>query len=652
MDELDELEPVEGEDDAEDAQAKAIDAFLMQCAQEFERDKTADQDNRRLAYEDLEFVAGKQWSVEDEEARRKAKRPCITQDHLSQIIKQVTNDIRLNKPGINLKPSETDDRSQADVTEGLVRHIEYKSGAARVYANWAEASIECGVGHARINIEEDEDGRNCLRQREIEDPLSVIWDASAVRRDRSDARRCWVIDYLPRDLVDQEFPDSIGEWPDENEVWQDWYDDYDEVRICEVWKVMNVTVKTWIDADGRGHETRGDMEGPEGAVLTGESRRREVRSWLVTPGKILDGGLEGTLWPGSRIPVFPCLGEEKRLGRKVVRNGMVRKAKDAQRLINWGLSLVVEAMAAAPKAKWVGPSKAFQGFEEEWETAHTSPKAYIPFNDLSAAPPQFSQPPVFPQGLVEAVGLFTEGMKRVTGIYDASLGAKSNETSGKAIVARERQGDVGTFHYIDNFIGALTTMAQALVELIPLVYSDERKVRILGRDMQEKVVSINQVDEVTGARINMLSPAAYDVIVESGPAFSTRRQEAAEGMMTLIQALPEAAPLIADLLAQTQDWPDADKLAMRLKAMVPPQVLQMEQNGGQMPPQQPDPMAQMAKQAEVMGLVEETRGKKLSNDEKEIQIRAMVQGFVPAGQPAAGNGAAPNGASPAGFRGN
>lgn len=650
----------ETEDENPDAE---IAEFLSKARQEFAMDRDADRDNRLEAYDDLRFIADpySQWLEDDRQTREETGRPCPVLNRLQPFLKQITNDIRLNKPMIEVKPVETDDRTKADLREGVIRHVENASQAKYVYAKWAEDGVECGIGHVRGAIvpERGRPDQRGIRIETIQDPLSVIWDRSSVARDRSDARRCWVIDYLPKDDIDAEYEGAVGEWPDEEEAtaWSDWNDtETDEVRVVEYYCIKNTKYRTFAQKDPltgemQQFEVSEHEEGfePQDEFVQpiSETRKREVRMWIMTAGKVLVGGKEGVLLPGDRIPIFPYIASEKRVGRRVIRKGLVRDAKDSVRLQNWATALLVEAMAASPKPKWVGPTEAFEGLEREWDAAATSAKPWIPYNaQAGGQAPQYVQPPVFNAGLVEAMNVFDENIKRVTGLYDASMGARSNETSGRAIVARERQGDTATFDYIDNFLMALESLGRWLVDVIPAVYNDERTIRIVGRNDEERLVTINQQDDLGNVQ-NELDFGVYDVVVKAGPAFSTRREEAAAQLMEIARSAPDIAPILIDMIVENMDWPNAEKLKSRLQLMLPPQIQMMEGiQAPQMPAPPPDP--KIVAGAEKDAAQARKTNAEAVRTELENMIAQIMAGIPPQPQFAAGNGPPGQGAPPMG----
>ena len=276
-----------------------------------------------------------------------------------------------------------------------------------------------------------------------------------------------------------------------------------------------------------------------------------------------------------------CPGEEIRIGRKVKRRGIIRFAKDAQRAYNYGRSTQTEVTALQPKAPFIGTEKNFEQYRRhlvDREPQGVSLSAVSrPTRATAASPPQRVQPAVSLAGVNETVALAAEDMKAVIGIYDAALGARSNETSGKAILARQREGDVGSFVYLDNWSRAIRHTGRILIDLIPHVYDAERTIRILGEDGREELIRINQAAPGDGMAeteqvLNDVTLGAYDVVFQPGPSYSTRREEAREGMNTFMQAAPQAAALVLDLFAEAQDWPNAEKIGKRLEHLLPAEL--------------------------------------------------------------------------------
>jgi hypothetical protein len=250
-------------------------------------------------------------------------------------------------------------------------------------------------------------------------------------------------------------------------------------------------------------------------------------------------------WPGRFIPIVPVVGEEVHAGRKTVRHGIVRYLKDPQRAYNYFRSAETEAVALQPKAPWLVTEKNVEGFEDGWRHANVENAPYLlytpdPKNGNIA--PQRVQAGMNTSGMVEGLQLATGEMKEVTGIYDAALGQRSNEVSGKAIQARARESDVGAYVYVENFARAIKHTGRILLDLIPNIYDAQRTIRIIGEDGKVDIVAINQQVIGLDRILNDVTVQAYDVVLDQGPSYNTKREEARDGMLTFLQQAPSAAP--------------------------------------------------------------------------------------------------------------
>jgi len=352
-----------------------------------------------------------------------------------------------------------------------------------------------------------------------------------------------------------------------------------------------------------------------------------ILRYVISGEEVLEGPDK---WPGRYIPIIPIIGEEVRVGRRRYRHGIIRFGKDAQRAYNYFRSTQTEVVALQPKAPWIGTADMFKANKEMWQTANVKNWPYLVYTpDPKAAGqvPQRVAPPVSGTGLTEGVQFAAEDMKAVTGIYDASLGAKSNETSGRAIMARQREGDNSTYVYVNNFALAVQHTGRIIVDLIPHVYDTQRTIRVIGEDGKVDVAQLNQpqglaVAGETERVMNDVTVGAYDVTLEMGPSYTTKREEAREGMLQLLQAVPDVAPLVLDLVAKAQDWPLSDKIAKRIRSTLPPQIQAEEaEEAGEPPPPMPEgPPPDPKAEAEVMKAQADVQLKEMDLKIKELQL--------------------------------
>jgi hypothetical protein len=322
-------------------------------------------------------------------------------------------------------------------------------------------------------------------------------------------------------------------------------------------------------------------------IRTREVDRQKVM-WMKTNGFDI---LDEREWPGKWIPVVRVVGNEWEVEGKLYISGLVRNAKDAQRMYNYWTSQEAEMLALAPKAPFIGYGGQFEGYEMQWKTANTTNWPYLEVNpdvtDGAGAVlplPQRAAPPLPQTGLIQAKMGAGEDIKATTGQYDASLGQQGNERSAKAIVAREKQGDVGTYHYVDNLARAIRHITRQIVDLIPKIYDTQRIARIIGVDGDVDMVKFNptqkepvkEIRDEMGALIEKVynpGVGTYDVMVTTGPGYMTKRQEALDAMSQILQSNPALWSVAGDLFIKNMDWPGAQEMAERFKKILDPKVL-------------------------------------------------------------------------------
>lgn len=572
----------------------------------------ADADNREDAYDDLRFLAGDQWDARAKREREYYRKPVITINRMGQFVRQVTGDMRLNPTAINVQPvDDFADIDKAEIIEGLIRQIEHASGATNIYAHAFECAVGVGIGHFRVvtQYEKDSVDKQELAIKRILNPLAVTWDPGSIEIDRSDADYCIVAELMSRRAFKKKFKDAVAEdFPRDERYSNLFWQEGDYVRVAEFWHREPYQRTLALTIDGETVDITGIRKDdlrfvPIATKEDGEPIRRtftdyRIQQYIVSGREILKGANK---WAGRHIPIIPAVGSEIPLDEITVRHGLIRFAKDPQRLYNYYRSSQAELIAQQPRAPFLITPKMIKGFESQWNTANTNPLPYLPYTPDPGAPgarPERMQPPAAAPALWQEASIASDDMKATTGIYDAALGAKSNETSGRAIMARQREGDVGSYHYFDNFKMAIKRCGDILIDLIPKIYDTDRVVRIIGAESeQSEPVQINHSVPGLDDVMNDLSVGKFDVRVSSGPAFSTRREEAREGMTSLIQAAPQLIPLIGDLYIEAMDFPKAKEMAERMRRAMPPGILEDEQAQ----PQQPDPMQEAAMQMQMAG---------------------------------------------------
>jgi hypothetical protein len=580
------------------------DEIIKEAREAFELAAEAEAENRREALDDLRFARlGEQWPAAIKRERELDGRPCLTINRLPAFIRQVVNDARQNKPAIMVHPAgDGADPATAEVFNGLIRHIEQSSDAEVAYDTALDFAVTGGFGYFRINTRyaSDDTFDQDLAVERVANPFSIYGDPNGTAADSSDWNCAFVVDTLPKAAFEARWKgaDAVDWSADSYAALNSPWLDGERVMVAEHWRREAVQRTIVALSDGQVvevavYEKQKAMFDALGVSVVG--RPRQVASHKVTQ-RIMTGAevLDTVEWAGRCIPIVPVYGEELHVdGRRRLR-GLVRDAKDPQRMFNYWRTTSTELVALAPKTPFIGRKGAFETDSAKWATANTATHAYIEYD--GPEPPMRQPLGGAPAGAIQEALSASDDMKSIMGLYDASLGARSNETSGKAILMRQREGDVSTFHYIDNLNRAMRHAGRILLDLIPKVYSTPRVVRVLGADGQARAVAVNQppapaspggaappapqpgAPGVQGGelgeieKIYDLTVGKYDLTVTSGPSFTSRREEAANQMIELIRAYPAAAPVIGDLLAKNLDWPGADEVAQRLQAMLPAQA--------------------------------------------------------------------------------
>jgi hypothetical protein len=617
-----------------DTLAEEVEAFELAYDHESE--------NRAIALDDLKFARmSEQWPDVIRKKREEEGRPVLTINKMPAFIRQVVNDSRQNRPQIKVKP--VDDKADPDTAkmlEGLVRNIEYESKADVAYDTAVDNACSMGWGYLRVAIEYEYEGSfdKCLKIQRVGNPFTVYGDPFSVEADSSDWNRAFVTEYLNKNDFERKYKgaDKI-DWKGSGygELKLPWKED-EQVLIAESWqreivKSSILMLSNGMVVDKKSYEAGADIFQASGLQVVNE---RTADMFKVTQ-RIMTGAevLETNEWAGKYIPIIPVYGEEINVEGKRYFRSLIHNAKDAQRMFNYWRTQATELVALAPRAPYLGEEGSFD-VDKGWATANTDSHPYLEYK--KGMPPPQRQP----MDTGRSVGAMSEAMaagddmKAIIGMYDASLGQKSNETSGKAIMARQREGDVSTFHFIDNLSRAIRHTGSVIIDLIPKTYSGQRMVRVLGEDGKETTAKIGeqqdpqqmqmqqQAHAQQQARVYDISTGRYDVAVTTGPGYTTRREEMAVQMTEFVRAFPAAAPVIGDLLVKALDWQNSEEIAERLKAMLPAQAqgglppeLQEQIEGGKQHIQEQD--------QEIQKLNVDLITAKLDGQKKDIEIARL-----------------------------
>ena len=603
-----------GDADGDPRISEAIE-FLRQAAE-------ADTTNRAEALDDVKFAAGDQWPVEIQNSRNLEARPCLTINKVDAYVRQICNQQRQQRPRIKCQGMNNEtDAKMAQIITGICRHVETNSNADHAYDTAFDFAVRMGWGYWRVTTDyvRPDSFDQEIYIKPIDNPFTVYFDPNSTAPDGSDAEKCLITVVMPKENFRKMYPghDDGGSFSargtgDSNSEWVTKHD----IRIAEYFYTRIISTHLVLLSDGTSayEDELPAAEVMEGAGVYEVSRRKTFKKQIkwckLTAMEVLE---EGT-WAGKYIPVVPTYGQQCVVDNKRKKFGLVRMAKDPQRMYNFWQTSMTESVALAPKAKWIMAEGQDENHEQEWASANNTSYAYLRYkqtdiNGQPAPPPirQVPEPP--PAGIMAASQSITQDLQAVVGIFDPSQLPQGN-MSGKALNGQQMQVDMTNFHYYDNLTRSIAHTGRIILDLIPKIYSQERVLRIIGDDGKPELTTVNQKamgQDGTEIILNDVTVGEYDVVMETGPGYNTKRQEAVDSMMTLLAADPNLMNQAGDLIFRNMDFPGADIIADRLasvnplaqideKSPIPPQV-QMQLANSQ---QQMQQMAQQIQQLQMM----------------------------------------------------
>lgn len=584
-------------DASEQAKTTDDDAIISECMDRMRISMAADGENRTNGLDDLAFLKGDQWDERIKQQRALDGRPCLTINKLPTFLHQVTNSQRQNVPSIKVHATSDENMKMAEVVQGAIRHIEYKSNADVAKDTAVNSAAAIGFGYFRLVTQycDDSGFDQEIVFKRIRNPFTVYWDPASVEIDGSDQQWNVISVRMPRSEFKVEYPDAdpcdFGVVRGMGDRYQDWIT-AEEVRVAEYYRIFREKATAVLLSNGESGWKDKLIELPEGVTVVKERKStRNIVQWFKLSATQV---LERAEIPCKWIPVFPVWGDEIDLDGRVYRRGLIRDAKDPARMYNYWMTSATEEVGLRPKAPYIGAEGQFEGHESKWAQANVRSYPYLEYKPKTLAgqlapPPQRQQMADVPTGVLSMAMHASDDIKATTGIFDASLGARSNETSGVAISRRDRQGETANYHYTDNLNTTLRHVGRCILDIWPKVYDGTRTLQIMGQDGKVSSVEVNkpQVEQdETGQAVetlmnDMSMVADFGVTISVGPSYDTLRQEAVDGMIQTAQSWPKLMDIAGDKVVRSMDWPMAEEIADRIEKTIPPELRDDNEGGEQ-----------------------------------------------------------------------
>lgn len=608
------------------------DQYILSCVtRHLEMAITADGDNHKEALDDYEFLKGDQWPAQQRRLRESEGRPCLTINKIPTFLQQITNDQRQNRANIKVSPvSEQSSQDTANIIQGMIKHIEYDSSADAAYDTAVNGASAVGFGFFRIcpEYEADDSFEQKLMIKRIRNAFTVHFDPASVEADGSDAGWVAISNRMTKQEFKAQYPHASltitgfnvtgpGESLNKYWMWENFvrvveyycikltpgtlyllgdgstkfvadpeqeYEDKDSEEYGETPSEIRVGPEAGTEGMADPREDTAEVTGgtpeapeatdpvlaPENVLQTRRTVKRTVMWYLCTPFEILERTEIKCRW----IPVFPVWGTEIDVDGKVYRAGIIRNAKDPARMYNFWMTSATEEVSMRPKSPYIGAEGTFEGHEKKWREANVRTFPYLEYKPVTvdgqlAPPPARQAMADVPTGILAMAAHASDNIKQTTGLFDSSLGAAGNATSGKQELAQQKQGSVTNMHYMDNFFRALRHAGRCLIEMIPHYYDTERIVRCRGDDGSVSSATINKWDAAAQKYVNDVRVGKYDVAVTPGPSYATMRAEAADAMIQFGQSWPKLMDIAGDKVVKAMNWPGADEIAERIARTIP-----------------------------------------------------------------------------------
>ena len=610
-------------DSQSDGRIEEAKQFLRLC-------NDSDSNNRAEALDDVRFAAGDQWPVDVQNSRVLEARPCLTINKVDAYIRQICNQQRQQRPRIKVHGMNNDsDAKVAEIITGITRHIENQSDADQAYDHAFEYCVKMGWGYWRVTTDyvRDDSFDQEIYIKRIENPFSVYFDPNSVEPDGSDSEKCLVTTVVSKAVFKKMYPNaedtqgfsSRGTGDTESE----WVTKED-MRIAEYFytereKAMIIQLSD--GTTGYSDEMPSKEALAEAGITVIDKRdtwRKKIKWCKLTAMQILEEGE----WAGKFIPIVPVYGQEVRVDDKHKKFGLVRMAKDPQRMYNYWSTALTETVALAPKAKWLLAEGQDEGHENEWAMANIKAMPVLRYKQTDiegriAPAPTRLQPEPPPAGVMTALQGMNQDLQAVVGIFDPAQLPQGMQ-SGKSLQGQQAQADMTNFHYYDNLTRSIRHTGRIILDLIPKIYDRQRVMRIIGDDGKPEMVTINeqgQDEQGVSKVLNDVTVGEYDVVMETGPGYNSKRQEAVDSMMGLLGADPTLMQTAGDLIFRNMDFPGAEVIADRLAAANP--MAQIDDKS----PIPPQVQMQLAQSKQMIQQLQQ----QIQAEEMDKKYRATVQ---------------------------
>jgi hypothetical protein len=538
-----------------------------EALRQFDQIQSAVLEERKQCLQDRRFysIPGSQWEGLEEQF---ANKPMFEVNKVHLAVMRIINEYRNNRITVDFVSKDGDKDSElADICDGLYRADEQDSGAEEAYDNAFEEAVGGGFGAYRFiaKYEDEEDEENDDQRIRIE-PIydadsSVFFDLGAKRQDKADAKHCFVITSMTPEAYTEEWGDDPASWDKAIQgVEFDWFTP-DVVYVAEYYKLDEKKETILVFANLLGKEekfTQEELDDEEDGIKLYDQliatgyielrsktvKKRKVRKYILSGNRVLE---DCGYIAGKNIPIVPVYGKRWFVDNVERCMGHVRLAKDAQRLKNMQLSKLGEISALSSVSKPILTPDQVSGHQVMWAEDNLKNYPYLlinPVTDMNGGttgigPQAYTKAPEIPQALAALLQVTETDIREILGSGQQAEQVVSN-ISGKAVEMIQSRLDMQTFIYMSNFSKSIRRGGEIWLSMAKDIYTEPgRKMKMIdlqnGIDTVELSKPIVNTDNGEREFENDLADAKFDVVVDVGPSFTSRKEATVRALTGILQ---------------------------------------------------------------------------------------------------------------------
>jgi len=566
-------------------------------------------DWRQEAKELFDYVAGRQWDVDDETRMREQNRPMVTFNLMSKFIDVVMGLQINNRQEIRCYPRRNGAVAINDVATGALAWCRDQCGSEFEESDAGHDTLLTGMGWIEDFYSDQDDPGGAIAQ-ERRDPMEMIWDPMARKKNLIDRRwhvrlkRVTFEEY--KDLFDAEPTGSVSiVGMDPGDIDQGLQvitkpQDYDgqavpnearghfmvaDYQFYCLHTVWNVTAQfpgappaTQQFSDEEWPQVQQQLQAGGIAHQPDKQKiKRYYRCWITSDG------IHGEI---KSIPAFTFHAiTGKRDRNKNLWYGLGRNLKDPQRWVNAFFSSIIWQLMVNAKGGVMIEEDAVEDsaeFEDSW--ADPSKPTFVRSGALTGGKIQPKPDGSYPQGMDRLMQFSMDALPGVSGINAELLGLTDRQQPG-IVEAQRKQGALAIVAwYFDGLRRYYQESGRTMLSMIRDFMADGRLIRIVGQEGAQYVPLLR--DPLT---------ATFDIIVDEAPTSVNMRERV---WAVLKETIPMALQAGIAIPKEVLDYaPLPDDLAQKWKQQL-----------------QPSPQAQQAQQA-AQALAQKAAVTKIAKDQ-------------------------------------